>query len=94
MELHGGWTILFQKCIYMYCHRLTATKDGRQCDVPCEDTPFGFLGIWPHGLGLEGPVFQDLLQGLREWADSSGRVYRIYTSPDEYLTNEPQQVRV
>ena len=90
MALHRGWRILFQQYVHMYCHSLTAMKGGRHSDVPCEDTPDGFLGVWPHGLDLEERMLDDLLNGLREWADSSGRVYRIYTSADAYLTNESQ----
>ena len=88
VELHCGWSISFQQYVHMYCHRLTATKGGKHVNIPCEDTPAGFLGVWPQGLQLEEPALHELLKALRDWADSSGRVYRIYTSTDEYVTND------
>ena len=48
----NGWTIEFRKNIHMYYHSLKATKNGRTFDVPCEDTPGNFVGIWTYQLSL------------------------------------------
>jgi hypothetical protein len=86
-ETRNGWSIDFRKHVFMYYHRLVASKNSERIDVPCEDTPGGYVGIWPHGLGLEEAVLQDLLEGLREWARSTGLTYRLHSSSDEYETN-------
>jgi hypothetical protein len=64
----------------MYCHSLTAEKDGRLYDIPCENTTDGSLGVWLHELALEDAVLYDLLNGLREWAGPTGRTYEIYAT--------------
>jgi len=89
-EVYNGWTVEFRKNIHMYCHSLKMAKGGRVYDVPCEDLPLsnGRVGIWPYVLNLEEAVFQDLLIGLREWANHSGMKYRIYKSENNYETND------
>ncbi|SCK34205.1 hypothetical protein VAR608DRAFT_3048 [Variovorax sp. HW608] len=72
----------------MYCHSLKMAKAGRKYDIPCEDSPMGFVAIWPYELNLEDSVFQDLLVGLRAWATLSGIKYKLYTSKDDCETNE------
>jgi len=89
MKVRNGWSIKFQKNVHMYCHRLVAEKGERQYDVPCEDTPEEFVGVWLYGIGLDDAVLHDLLAGIVEWANSAGFPYRIYTARDSYVTNEP-----
>nr|CAP48716.1 putative integron gene cassette protein [uncultured bacterium] len=89
MNLRNGWNIEFQKNIHMYCHRLITTKGDKHYEVPCEDTPAGFVGIWLYGLELDEMTLSDLQAGLVEWAESSGCTYRIYNTRGVYLTNEP-----
>jgi hypothetical protein len=88
MNLRNGWSIQFQKNVHMYCHRLIATKGNRQYEVPCEDTPAGFLGVWLYGLELDETALRDLQADLVEWAESYRFVYRIYNTEDSYVTNE------
>jgi len=90
MNLRNGWNVEFQKNIHMYCHRLVATKGNKQYEVPCEDTPAGFLGIWLHGLELDETTINEMQADLAEWAGSSGFTYRIYDTQDTYLSNEPR----
>lgn len=86
-ETCNGWTIDFEKNIHMYTHSLEATKGDRTFIVPCEDTPYAFVGIWPYQLSLDIALFQDLLEALRDWASMSGLTYRLYNSRDNYETN-------
>jgi hypothetical protein len=90
--LYNGWVVEFQKNVHMYSHNLKLSKDGVTYDVPCEDTPSGFVGIWPYDLKLKvaDPRFKNLLVALREWARQSGLRYRLYTSRDKYETNDSQ----
>ena len=55
-----------------------------------EDTPSGFVGIWPYDLEVAALVYQDLLEALRAWARQAGMTYRRYTSRDQYETNGSQ----
>lgn len=89
-EIHNGWTIHFRKNIHMYSHLLTVTKSGVVYEVPCEDLPMsnGLVGIWAYDLMLQPGELQDLLQGLREWAKGSGLKYRLYTSKNDYESNQ------
>lgn len=84
MKSHHGWSIEFQENVYMYCHKLRAQKRGRAYDIPCEDTPSGFIGVWPYTLILEESELNDLVNGLLDWANSCGLVCRIYRSRNEY----------
>jgi hypothetical protein len=86
-KTRNGWTIEFRKNVHMYYHSLMATKDGRTFDVPCEDTPGNFVGIWPGQLSLNPAESLDLREGLREWAAQSGLNYRLYKTREEYETN-------
>ena len=89
-EEHNGWTITFRKNIHMYCHLLRLAKNASVYEVQCEDIPLcnGLVGMWPYALDLEDSIYQDLLSGLRQWAKHSGIKYRIYTSKNDYETNE------
>jgi len=89
-EVHNGWTVTFKKNIHMYCHLLKLSKGNRVYEVQCEDSPLsnGLVGMWPYSLNLEDAEYQDLLLGLREWAKHSGMKYRMYTSKNEYETND------
>ena len=88
MKVRNGWSITFQKNVHMYCHRIGVAKGNLQYDVPCEDTPEGFVGVWLYEIGLDEPVLQNLLACIVEWANSAGFRYRIYTARDSYVTNE------
>lgn len=85
MKTRNGWSIEFQKNIHMYCHRLIATGDGARHEIPCEDTPEGFVGVWLYDLALDEAVRRDLLAALVEWAEASAFPYRIYTARDAYV---------
>jgi hypothetical protein len=89
-EMHNGWAIHFRKNIHMHSHLLKVTKSGAAYEVPCEDMPVsnGLIGIWPYELNLHPGELQGLLQALREWATSSGLKYRLYTSKNDYESNE------
>lgn len=75
------------KNVHMYCHSLNATKDGQTFDVPREDTPRNFVGIWIYQLSLNPAELSDLLNGLSEWADQSGPKYRLYKTGEIYQTS-------
>ncbi len=83
----NGWTIKFAKNVHMYTHSLKAEKNGEIYDVPCEDTPSGFVAIWPYALNLADAILMDLLQGLFDWAEKMGIPYRLYRTRDDYQTN-------
>jgi len=89
-EVHNGWAIHFTKNIHMYSHLLRVKKSGSAYEIPCEDMPVsnGVIGIWPYELNLHPSEYQGLLQALREWAISSGLKYRLYTSKNDYESNE------
>ncbi len=63
-DRYNGWAIDFTKNVHMHTHSFKAEKSGEIYDLPCEDTPFGYVGIWPLGLHLDAPLLQDLLRGL------------------------------
>jgi hypothetical protein len=58
--------------------------------VFCEDTPSGFVGIWPYEFNetVNEAVFLELLAVLRKWARLSDFQYRLYTSKTDYETND------
>lgn len=74
----------------MYCHSLRASKAGRQYEIPCEDLPLsdGLVGMWLYELNLDEAVRQDLLEGLTQWAQSSGMKCRLYLTRSDYQTND------
>jgi hypothetical protein len=85
-QAYNGWVISFKKNVHMYTHSLKAEKNGETYDIPCEDTPFDFVAIWPYQLNLEDPLLQDLIHGLRDWIEQTDMTYRLYTTGDDYLT--------
>jgi len=87
---NDGWAVEFRRNVHMYCHSLKLSKAGETYDVPCEDSPSGFVLIWPYELKADDTAIQDLLAALREWANQAGIQYRLYTSPTEYETNGPE----
>ncbi len=87
-ELSNGWAIEFTKSIHMYCHSLRDTKNNSTFNVPCEDTPAGFVGIWPYELKLDDTGYQGLLSALREWASGTGINYRLYKTSDTFESND------
>jgi hypothetical protein len=82
-----GWIVEFERNSHMYCHNLKMTKAGQEYQIPCEDSPMGFIAIWPYELNIEDAEFHALLAGLRAWASHSGMKYRLYTSMEHYETN-------
>lgn len=82
--VHNGWRIKFNRNIHMYCHRLTAAKNNHELEVPCEDTPEGWIGIWPYDLDVPESTYNDLLVALRLWAQTIGSDYRLYTTRDDF----------
>ena len=82
------WTVRFRQNIHMYSHSLKLSKGNETYTVFCEDTPSGFVGIWPHELEVAETTFQELLTVLRQWANQGGFQYRLYTSPTDYETND------
>lgn len=81
--LFDGWTVEFHKNIHMYSHSLKLSRGSETYDVFCEDTPAGFVGIWPYELKVKvtDAIFHELLTVLRKWASQSDFQYRLYTSP-------------
>ena len=94
--LLNGWTVEFQKNIHMYSHHLKLSRGREAYQVFCEDTPSGFVGIWPYELKetITDALFQELLLVLRKWAILADFQYRLYTSRDDYETNDPAPNRV
>jgi hypothetical protein len=84
--VYNGWRIQFRPNIYMYCHQLIATKDSLALEVPCEDTPDGYVGIWPYNLGIPEPTYADLLVALRAWVVTIRSPYRLYITREIYET--------
>lgn len=82
--VHNGWKIRFRRNIHMYCHSLTASKHNLELQVPCEDTPDGYVGIWPYDLDIPEPTYLDLLVALRSWAETIQSEYRLYSTRDEF----------
>ncbi len=79
-----GWTVRFHQNIHMYSHDLKVSRGSETYTVFCEDTPAGFVGIWPFELEVSDEKFQELLAVLRQWAKQSGFECRLYTSATEY----------
>lgn len=90
--LLNGWTVEFQEHIHMYSHNLKLSKERETYQVCCEDTPSGFVGIWPYELkgAVTDATFQEILVVLRKWASLCDFQYRLYTSQNDYETNEVQ----
>ena len=87
--LLNGWTVKFQKNIHMYSHDLLLSRGRETFQVYCEDTPYGFVGIWPYVFKetVTNATFQEILTVLRKWASLSNFKYRLYTSQNDYETN-------
>ncbi len=84
-KLYNGWSIRFRPNVHMYCHDLKLSKGQDQLRVPCEDTPSGWVGIWPCSLGLDESVYADVLVALRVWAAQKFVAnYRLYVTKDEF----------
>ncbi|MCP4098138.1 MAG: hypothetical protein GY748_18050 [Planctomycetaceae bacterium] len=82
--VHNGWKIRFRRNIHMYCHSLTASKHNLELQIPCEDTPDGYVGIWPYDLDIPETRYLDLLVALRSWAQTIQSEFRLYSTRDEY----------
>lgn len=82
--VHNGWKVRFRRNIHMYCHSLTVSKHNLELQVPCEDTPDGYVGIWPYDLDIPEARYRDLLVALRSWAQTIQSDYRLYSTRDEY----------
>jgi len=83
----NGWSFRFQRNIHTYCHSLTASKQNLELKIPCEDTPDGYVGIWPYGIEISKSEYADLLIALRAWANTTQKTYRLYLTCDEYESN-------
>lgn len=70
----------------MYCHGLTASKDGKIYEIPCEDSPLnqGLIVMWPYELDLDDDTYSDLIRILHDWAGTNGLNYRIYITSDRF----------
>ncbi|MFC7298776.1 hypothetical protein [Herminiimonas aquatilis] len=90
--LLNGWTVEFQKYIHMHSHSLELSRGSEAYQVFCEDTRYGFVGIWPYELKetVTDAIFHELLAVLRKWASLSDFQYRLYTSQNDYETNDTQ----
>lgn len=88
--LPNGWAVEFHKNIHMYWHSLKLSRSSETYVVPCEDTPSGFVAIWPHELNVPDALLQEILEVLRNWANQSGLQYRLYTSPNNYEAKEAE----
>lgn len=90
--LLDGWTVEFHKNVHMYSHDLKLSRGREAYQVFCEDTPSGFVGIWPYELRetVTDAIFQEILAALRKWASLSDFQYRLYTSQNDYETNGAQ----
>jgi|SRR6056297_1971240 len=83
-DVYNGWSIGFRRNVHMYCHALTASKHNLNLQVPCEDTPDGYVGIWPYDLNILESEYLDLVAALREWAETIQSEYRLYLTRDDY----------
>jgi hypothetical protein len=83
-----GWTIRFHRNIHMYSHSLNLSRGNETHAVFCEDSPAGFVGIWPYELEVTAATFQELVAVLRKWANQAGFQYRLYTSAMDYEAND------
>ena len=71
----------------MYCHSLQVEKKGEIFEVQCEDMAVcEGVGIWPYQLEIDEKIYSNLIEALRDWADSQKFHYRIYVDRDHYLT--------
>lgn len=86
--LIDGWNVEFHRNIHMYSHSLKLSRDGENYDVFCEDTPGGFVGIWPYELNIADALLREILAVLRKWACQLEFQYRLYTSKNEYEGND------
>ena len=82
--VHNGWSIGFRRNVHMCCHSLTASKNSLELQIPCEDTPDGYVGIWPCDLKITESEYADLLIALRAWAKTTQTEFRLYLTRDEY----------
>ena len=81
----NGWDMSFRSNVHMYCHRLEATKGGKTFDVPCEDTPEGFIGIWFMHIEIQNEIREDLIPALAEFFEGLGSPFKIYNLDGEVV---------
>ena len=82
-----GWDITFKNNVHMYCHRLKSTKGSTSYEVPCEDTPEGYIGIWFMHTDIDKSVREDLVPVLAEFFHGLGSPFKIY-NPDGVVAAE------
>ena len=74
----------------MYCHGLDASNGIHSFSIQCEDLPEpgNVIGIWLYDsdFSKDFKKMPTLLPALIEWANSINLNYRIYTSPDNFIT--------
>jgi hypothetical protein len=75
-----GWVVCFRRNIHMYAHSLKLSRGAETYEVGCEDTPDGFVAIWPYELPVDGARLQEIVSVLRKWASAVGLRGRLYTS--------------
>ena len=72
------WQISFRNNVHMYCHHLEVAKGAYRFDVPCEDTPAGFIGIWVKRMpNIEDEIRDEMILVLTKFFDGLGRNYEI-----------------
>jgi len=62
----------------MYCHHLEATKGGNTLDVPCEDTPDGYIGIWFMNTDFNDKIREELIAILAVFFQDQGSPFKIF----------------
>ncbi|MDF1825982.1 MAG: hypothetical protein P1U68_15155 [Verrucomicrobiales bacterium] len=80
-----GWDITFRSNVHMYCHHLEATKSSKRFEVPCEDTPEGFIGIWFMPVEIENEIREDLIPALAEFFEGLGSPFKIHNLDGEVV---------
>jgi len=73
-----GWDISFRTNVHMYCHRLEATKGGETFEVPCEDAPDGYIGIWFMHTNIADGIRDDLIPVLAEFFEGLGSPFKVF----------------
>lgn len=81
----NGWKISFKNNVHMYCHHLEATKSGNKLDVPCEDTPDGYIGIWFMNTNFNDKILEELIAVLAVFFQDLGSPFKIFNRDGEIV---------
>ncbi len=76
----------------MYCHSLEATKGGKTFNVPCEDSPDGYIGIWFMNADICESVREELVPILADFFQGLGSPFKIY-NPDGIVAAELESTK-